>query len=52
LTLIPAVGATTDTIILFENGVRRNLSLSETLAGWRLTEVMLLFNEGSFGFPE
>jgi hypothetical protein len=42
------VGATTDTFILFENGVRRNLSLSETLSGWRLTEAMLLFNEGSF----
>jgi len=27
------VGATTDTFILFENGVRRNLSLSETLSG-------------------
>jgi hypothetical protein len=42
------VGATTDTFILSENGVRRNLSLSETLSGWRLTEAMLLFNEGSF----
>jgi hypothetical protein len=42
------VDATTDTFILFENGVRRNLSLSETLSGWRLTEAMLLFNEGSF----
>ena len=44
------VGATTETFILFENGVRRNLSLSETLSGWRLTEnrAMLLFNEGSF----
>lgn len=42
------VGATTDTFILFENGVRRNLSLSETLSGWRLTEAMRLFNEGSF----
>jgi len=42
------VGATTDTFILFENGVRRNLSLSETLSGWRLTEAMLLFNEDLF----
>jgi hypothetical protein len=42
------VGATTDTFILFENGVRRNLSLSETLSGWRLTAAMRLFNEGSF----
>ena len=41
------VGATTDTFILFENGVRRNLSLSETLSGWRLTAAMRLFNEGS-----
>ncbi|MEH2563308.1 hypothetical protein [Bradyrhizobium sp. AZCC 2289] len=30
------VGPTTDTFILFENGVGRNLSLSETLSGWRL----------------
>jgi hypothetical protein len=52
LTVIPAVGTTTNTFILFENGVRRNLSLSETLSGWRLTEAMLLFNEGSFGFRE
>jgi hypothetical protein len=42
------VGATTDTFILFENGVRRNLSLSETLSGWRLTEAMLLFKEDLF----
>jgi hypothetical protein len=42
------VDATTDTFILFENGVRRNLSLSETLSGWRLTAAMRLFNEGSF----
>lgn len=45
---IGIAGATTDTFILFENGVSRNLSLSETLSGWQLTEAMLLFNEGPF----